>query len=156
MLIVGRRRWLARACACAAAHLHLGIRTGRPAGSQAKPIVRGAAALLPLALILLSVFRFPFPTAISLAKTDWEMRSSSQMLPRPHCQLLHSETRRTMMMPSPSPAPSSFDELTTEVVEAVKTMTPVQKANLLLNTSLAMIDAGQCVDIFFFFFSLVV
>ena len=54
------------------------------------------------------------------------------------------------MLPSPSPAPSSFDELTTEVVEAVKTMTPVQKANLLLNTSLAMIDAGQCVDNLFF------
>lgn len=46
-------------------------------------------------------------------------------------------------MASPSPAPSLYDDLTAVVVEAVKSMSPTQKATLLLNTSLDMIEAGQ-------------
>lgn len=40
-------------------------------------------------------------------------------------------------------APLQPEELTAEVVEAVRSMTPVQKAILLLDTSLAMIETGQ-------------
>lgn len=45
-----------------------------------------------------------------------------------------------------SPAPQ--DELTPAVFDAVQTMSAGQKASLLLNTSLAMIQAGQCVTYF--------
>ncbi|KAI5122658.1 hypothetical protein M0805_007919 [Coniferiporia weirii] len=43
-------------------------------------------------------------------------------------------------------SPSPQDELTNEVFDAVLTMNPVQKATLLLDTSLALIQAGQYGD----------